>query len=74
MSMFLVTSISLHYTENKHNLKLGRTYSLHFAYSWGHRLKIVLTLGGNRNSFKLKTTAKLKDKRTSDATIRYPFS
>jgi hypothetical protein len=27
-------------------------------------------LGGNGNTFKLKTTAKLKDKRTSIATVR----
>ncbi len=30
-------------------------------------------LGGNRNTLKLKTTAKLKDKRTSIATVRGPY-
>jgi hypothetical protein len=42
---------------------MGANNSLRFAYSWGHRLKIVLYLAENGS------TAKLKDKRTSIATI-----
>jgi hypothetical protein len=41
---------------------------MRFAYSWGHRLDCAL-LGGNGNTLKLKTTAKLNSKQTSIATV-----
>jgi hypothetical protein len=53
---------SLHYTE-KHKIFITGVNNL-LPYSWGHRLKIEL------NTLKLRTTAKLKDKRTSIATVR----
>jgi hypothetical protein len=40
ISISLAISISLHYTENK--VKMGVNSLLHFAYSWGHCLKIML--------------------------------
>ncbi len=48
----------------------GANNLLRLAYSWGDRLKIVVYLAETENIFKLKTTAKLKDKRTSIATVR----
>jgi hypothetical protein len=47
----------------------GDNNSPRFAYLSGHYLLILLYWAGNRKYIKIKTTAKLKAKRTSIATI-----
>ncbi len=64
------------YEKNKKNKKNKKNNLLRFAYSWGHRLKIVVYWRKRKytESLKLKTTAKLKDKRTSIATTRKAYT
>jgi hypothetical protein len=70
ISSLSLSPIFLHYTEKHKIFITGANNLLRFAYLWGHRLKIVVLLGRNGNTLKVKTTAKLNDKRTSIATVR----
>jgi hypothetical protein len=56
----------------KTKFKLAANSLLRFSYSWGHFLKSkdCALLGGNGNTLKIKTTAKLSSKQTSIATVR----
>jgi hypothetical protein len=62
ISIFLVISISLHYTENKKIIQNGGKQFAVFRLFMGTSPKNCALLGGNGNTLKLETTAKLKDK------------
>jgi hypothetical protein len=59
--------ISLYYTENK--IQIGGEYFAAFFLFMGTLPKDCALLGGNENTLKIKTTAKLNSKQTSIATV-----